>query len=331
MQLNFSNQPNVRIEPGPALTWQGVPVTMYTGSVDALLQMIPLFRRQAFIVDGGENPNLDVLLREPIGFEQPPAIPVATVSKNYELIQHRVVIQTIMEAFASAGHNFQQTSGQLALTHFGERLLLDMELPGYEHHPIPGDLVKLKVFIINSVDRSSALNIRFAWYRLVCSNGLILPTETPTYRRVHSLLLPEKQSVEKFVRNQASRLKDQQSIFRKWAQTPVRMSQIETWVDDVVAKRWGIHAAARVCHIARTGYDGKVEPVFKKISPHEYPVSRSANVPASGAPVSDLYYLSQALSWVASREQALERRLERMSEIGDLLGPLCRSMEHDYN
>lgn len=41
------------------------------------------------------------------------------------------------------------------------------------------------------------------------------------------------------------------------------------------------YAAARVYHIAKTGYDGKVEPFAQKVDPHKYKVVSIAKVPGS--------------------------------------------------
>src|SRR4051794_34992978 len=69
-------------------TWDGARVTELVGKVSDLFPQIPVFSRQPFKVGSTENRFKDEIRREPLEIAEE-AIPVATVSKNYSLFQHR--------------------------------------------------------------------------------------------------------------------------------------------------------------------------------------------------------------------------------------------------
>ena len=81
-------------------------------------------------------------------------------------------------------------------------------------------------------------------------------------------------------------------------------------------------AAARTCHIVRTGFDGAIEDPFEKALPHQRKVKNDVEVPGSCAPVRDVFHLSQVLSWIASHRNTIEDRLIKTREIYDLVSPL---------
>ena len=77
-------------------------------------------------------------------------------------------------------------------------------------------------------------------------------------------------------------------------------------------------------HIAKTGYDGEVNPFAQKVEPHEYKIESTNRVPGSFAPVRNAYDISQVLSWLASRRGTIEDQLDRMMDIPDLMRALLK-------
>ena len=89
-----------------ALKWEGREVLEGSGRVSELRQEIPYFTTTPFRIEGeGVNEYLTLIVREPIREDQGylfPSddqvelkIPVATVSKKYELVQHRHIVKIL--------------------------------------------------------------------------------------------------------------------------------------------------------------------------------------------------------------------------------------------
>jgi hypothetical protein len=77
-----------------------------------------------------------------------------------------------------------------------------------------------------------------------------------------------------------------------------------------------------VYHICVSGWDVEFETPFAKGDPTEKPVKRTMKVPGASEPVRNLYDVSQALSWVASRRNNPEERLDWQAAIPDLIEAL---------
>lgn len=71
----------------------------------------------------------------------------------------------------------------------------------------------------------------------------------------------------------------------------------------------------------RSGSDGRVTPVSGH-KPSQWQVGRMDPVPGACAPINNIYHASQALSWIASRQVKMEKRLKRMGEIYALVDEL---------
>ena len=195
---------------------------------------------------------------------------------------------------------------------------------------LDGYPIVLKVNALNSVDKTTALSINLSWYRLVCSNGMMFGTAHARFRKIH-LQSRKPEDIKKFLEKQLSRASKVQSLYKQWYEKKVFIEakpsafQIEHWIDKILAKRWGVHAAARVYHIAKTGDDGElVNPFTRGIKPHEYKIESTNRVPGSFAPVRNAYDISQVLSWLASRRGTIEDQLDRMMDIPYLMRALLK-------
>lgn len=327
------------------LKWHGREVLEGSGQISELRQEIPDFRRIPFrIEDGGVNKNLGLIVREPLkksqGYLFPSnddevRIPVATVSKQYELVQHHDVLKVLETALKNIDFDPERLKAELTLTEYGERMRISFTLPDYEFDPGDGYPIVLKVNALNSVDKTTALSINLSWYRLVCSNGMMFGTAHARFRKIHlQSRKPEDrkpEAIKKFLEKQLSRASRVQSLYKQWYEKKVFIEtkpsavQIEHWIDKTLAKRWGVHAAARVYHIAKTGYDGELaNPFTKGVKPHENKVQSTNRVPGSFAPVRNAYDISQVLSWLASRRGTIEDQLDRMMDIPDLMRALLK-------
>jgi hypothetical protein len=297
----------------PPLTWFGQTTKSYTGTINSLRQYIPKFSRTDF------NAYLDQINRQPIGNDES-VIPVATVSKQYALIQHQDLIDAVASGLNDLGFNPDTLAAQLRLSDYGERMHLRMMLVNEAFNPGDDNLLGIALNCINSVDRSTSLELRISWHRLVCDNGMYL-TDSDKMRRVHLGSL-KREDITDYLKSQLAETEIDKTRLTDWYKTPVTVSQVEAWADDDVAANWGVFLAARTCHIARTGFDGEVAGVAGRVRPSVRDVSSKRHVPGACAPVTNVYHVSQVLSWLARDRNTVQDQFERMMEIPGLINPL---------
>ena len=209
------------------------------------------------------------------------------------------------------------------------------DVPTY-FNPGDGYPVVLKVNVKNSVDKTAALEIHLTWHRLVCGNGLIYG-EDVNFRRIHRKQTLIFGAIEEFLdkqfeSEQVLRQKDRSEKWyaRKVVSKPLSeekpsSSQIEHWIDEVVAKKWNANAAARVYHIAKTGHNGNVAPFQKDVPPHALKVSSTYKVPGAFIPVRNAYDISQVLSWIAGYQRNIQDQLKWMLDVPYLMDALLKT------
>lgn len=344
-----------------ALTWHAREIQIYEGSINEIRQYIPDFTREPFRTEtGGTNQHLDIIVREPLkksqGFLFPSDdeahVPIATVSKQYSLVQHHDVLNALETVLRKNSIDPESLKAELILTEYGERMWFSLFLPTYGFDPDvhtygfdpeDGYPVILKVNVLNSVDKTTALEIVLSWHRLVCANGMIYG-EDIDFRKIHLTSLLNYDAIEKFLRMQLKRerFSKQKDRFEKWSATKVIIKklvetkpspgQIERWLDNVVSKKWNIHAAARVYHIAKTGYDGKFvnhtkKPNKVKVRFHELTLESQSSdqIPGTFVPVRNAYDISQVLSWIAGQQGTIQGQLAWLMDIPHLMEALLKT------
>jgi len=301
------------------VTWLAHPVAVYKGNLNELRSCIPTFDRKAF----GMNEFLDIITRKPKNDE--PAVPVATVSKGYALIQHTDMFDALVEAIRSVDLEPDNLEGALVLSKYGERMSLSVRIPGFDFDPGDGHPIILMANCLNSVDKSTSLLFRLTWKRLICSNGMMFGIKETRIRQIHSLQCTNPANIKRFLKESFQQVPDEHKSYKKWMKTPVKPDELIKWVDGSLRKIWGSHAAARVYHIANTGWDGKIDNPFQKVLPHERDISDTVKVPGACAPVTNAFHVSQVLSWLARERKTIQDQLEKMIEIGDLMRKLLSS------
>ncbi len=332
---------------------------------------VPRFKKVPYAIEGeGVNPYLFMIVREPIwGHCQ--QIPVSVVSEKYQLVQHHDFLNALADVLQQNGFDPDQHQAQLCLTEYGERMWFSLTLPAHSHNPSvytyfdPGDghPVYLTVNALNSVDKSTALEINLTWHRLVCDNGLMYG-DNMTFKEFHYTDTLNVDAIYKFLEKQFAKeqFESEKERLLTWWRTQVIVQhfwdaapescQIGKWLEKYVSKRWGIHAAARVYHIAKTGKDAKFRlsylsyysdadspPVVKPPDLEDPPVKKEAvkftdlapiqkterDVPGAYAPVRNAYDISQVLSWLANQQKTLQGRLKRMGDIPQLMQALLKT------
>jgi hypothetical protein len=302
------------------VSWFGQGIVKRTSTLAELMAIIPSFDRLPFSTDDGVNAYLDQIVREPIGNDGR-RIPVATVSKQYVLIQHQDILTSFEEGLRKIGFPAESLTAELTLSEYGERMLFALTLPDFGFDPGDGCPIVLNANCINSVDKSCALEIKLSWHRLVCGNGMMFGVGSSNLRRVHLKSL-DADDIAEYLSKQLNQVSKEQSVYKEWLQTPVKLGDIERWVDGPLSEEWGAHLAARAFHIIRTGCDGEIENPFESVKPHERHVTGSRKVPGIDPPVVDAFHVSQVLSWLAKERGTVQDQLDKVIGISPLIGAL---------
>jgi hypothetical protein len=307
-------------------TWEGGKVTELTGTVADLFPQIPVFTRHPFRSGGEENRFRDEIRREPLDLTELP-IPVATVSKSYSLIQHRDVLSSVFRALKMIDRDISGVESSLLLSEYGERMQWSCAIPGVDFNPGDGNPLVLRINCLNSVDTTTVLEINFAWFRLVCGNGMMFGLKESRLRRRHIQSL-DPGDIAAYLEDELSTLPQEKSLFQKWHRASVIPDDLVPWIDKQLADQWGPHAAARVWHVLTLGIDGEVEQA-RGLRPHELSLSAPTRTPVPGAcaPVATVFHVSQALSWIAGTRQTIPERLDYVKAIPRLMEPLTAHIQ----
>jgi hypothetical protein len=179
----------------------------------------------------------------------------------------------------------------------------------------------LRLECFNSVDGSSRLVILLGWYRLVCSNGLVIGESMIEIRERHGHAL-FLQSIPKRIQTAFESVAGDRLRLERWIIKKVQIDDIGNWANESVAESWGKKAAARVFHICSTGTDVEISAPFAPGAATEKPVRYLGSVPGCMEQAATKYDVCQVLSFVASHRNNAEERVSWQSDIPRLLGSL---------
>lgn len=302
------------------VTWLAQNVNKMRGSFADLQSQVPHFERKPFSVGGGVNTYTDVIIRRPFKEDEVP-IPIATVSKQYTLVQHFSLLEALCKGLDFIGISSRSLEAELILTEFGERMCFSMTLPRCGFDPGDGKSITLKINCLNSVDKSLAMKIMLSWFRLVCGNSMLYG-ESTSFRRVH-LGTIDPNEIANYLKNQLDLLPEEKKLYQGWLKTRIKAKRIETWVNGPLAETWGIHLAARTFHIIQTGSDGKViDRRETTIPPHRRRIEARTEVPGIPAPVCNAFHISQVLSWLTKGRNTIQDQMKKMQQIPFLMHSL---------
>jgi len=306
----------------PAKSWNGQNVLTANDRLLALRQRLPTFHREPFIMNGIENANYDVIVEDGTDY------PITTVSKAYGLMQHEIVFERAMEGLSSLGFDLHGLEAEMALTAHGERLKISVTIPGYDFDPGDGCPLILRMNLLNSVDKTTAVAVELEWLRLICGNGMMSGISSAGFRKAHFRGIDEEDIAEYLSISLQSVPQDRQ-LMHQWLNQEVARPLTQSWVDTSLASLWGDPTAARVWYILRYGEDAKPEihrgsedAPLPVVPAHERPVQPLGPIPGAFAPVANAYHVAQALSWVAKENSNMGTRLRRIKEIPALMQQL---------
>ena len=236
------------------------------GAIGNLLQEIPQFEDLPFRIGNRSNEYLRLIARKPLdsdSLREREHVPVAAVSKEYRLVQHHEVVNSVLKAlekFAVEGKfvtNPQFLDAKLRLSKYGARMWSTILLPNCEFDPGDGYPIFLTLNCFNSVDRSVAVRIQIAWHRGVSDTKMM----GRQLRRIHERSF-KTEEIEEFLKYQFKRLLAEQNLYKQWSKTKVNWIPVVNWLNQKVAKKWGAHTAVRAYHIIETGCDIEIKRVY---------------------------------------------------------------------
>jgi hypothetical protein len=278
-----------------AVTWKGRKVKIDKGSISAIRQQIPCFKRSPFAIeDGGENKYLDFIIRKPLNSDSAYIrdrvhIPIWTVSKRYRLVEHHHVFNALVDALGQIVPDLQSLDATLMITEYGERMWVRFTLANFKLNEGDRYPIVLLVSGLNSVDTTTPLDIKLSWYEPYSETQIAYGMmsgywEQVNFRKKHlkkkkhieSLLDSEgitefSTEIKQFLTGHLYQLATERSQYRKWREAEVSREQLVPWIDQIVKEKWEYKEAARVYHIAVTGYDIAPESVKKDREAHVKP------------------------------------------------------------
>ena len=313
--------------PGKA-AWRARQVQYYAGDWASIQMVLPEFDLKPFSAGQDEPPNpfLKTVLRKPLSAAERP-IPVGVVSHTYSLASHRDVAALCRWGVLTTDIEPDDLRYEVGLSELGEWMNFRIYFPdSYSFTDAHDNRLDLRLECFNSVDGSSRLVILFGWYRLVCSNGLVIGETKIEISERHGQQL-DLASIPNRIQPALIEVEADRQRMKKWQVEKVAISDIKIWVNNSISKEWGKKAAARVFHICDVGKDIDIDDPFAVGAATEKPIRYLSRVPGSPEHAVTKYDVSQALSFVATHRNNTEERVRRQAAIPRLLNCLTAAVE----
>jgi hypothetical protein len=308
--------------------FRNAPTRWLRGRLDEVARVLPEFERRPFALerDGGaaghENEFLDVIATRGQGDGGWVRRPLAVVSKSYRLIGHRETVGAVAKALESLGIESAGLDTHASLGRYGARLALEINMPAnWLFDPGDGFPVILQLRCLNSVDASGTLRLLFTWYRLICTNGMVVGFSEDECRLRHCDSRRQPEMQEEFERGLAMARADRLSM-SAWLERKVLPERFAPFADGPLKEAWGARDAARFLHIARTGADAELADRFHPGPPSEKKMIATHLVPGSPPVARTEWDVAQALSWIARGRGDEGSHLDRMIRIPALVAAL---------
>lgn len=306
--------------------WRARDVSYWAGRWDQVRTQIPQFETREFRASGDTpaNPYMKSVVRLPrTKVEQP--VPVGTVSNTYTLAQHHEVAERCFDGIRQAGIDCDELRCDLGLTELGEWMNLRIYFPErFSHTPKDKETLALRLECFNSVDASSRLVILLGWLRFVCTNGLVIGETKTELRDIHNSNM-NLNKIPGIICDALEHVQKDKERITFWESKALKQEALSPWVNETLTNEWNKKSACRVFHICETGFDVEITDPFAPGSATEKPVKQTRKVPGSPIKATNLYDVSQAMSWVTSDRNDPEEKVEWQSAIPGLIQKLAAS------
>ena len=308
------------------------PVTRwFRGRFDEVAAVLPSFERRPFSVDRPESPELnanelyDLIVRREQRAGSWMPCPAGIVSKKYRLIEHREAAGVLAHAFGRVGIEPYGLDTHASMLRYGAVMSLEVNLPpDWMFDPGDGHPVLLQLRCENSVDGTSPLRVALVWYRLVCTNGLVVGADRDRRGYAHRDAT-EVEDIVDFLTAGLDAARRERLVMTKWLHLPVDTLKLPQFADTTLKDRWGAMDAARFLHLARTGHDAEPVDRFQPGKPSEKLMESTAPVPGSPTRATSAWHIAQALSWVARGRRSPSEQLDRLQQISGFLAGLIEA------
>jgi len=300
--------------------WRAREASYIAGRWNVLSKRIPSFAIEDFKAkaDGPANPHIRTVVRQPLTVTEQP-IPVGVVSNTYRLAQHAEVVEKCMDGLMAHNIDPRLLRCEVGLTPLGEWMNFRAYFPErFNHQPRDGKSLGLRLECFNSVDGSSKLMILLSWVRFICSNGMIISDTLAVLKDIHDEHL-DLTVIPEIIFEGLTKVSGDLDRLRGWEDFAVELPKFEDWADGELSKEWGKKAACRVIHICRSGADVELTDPFASGKASEKPVKPHGPVPGAPKPAKNLYDVCQALSWLATKRNSAEERLQWQTQIPRLI------------
>lgn len=188
----------------------------------------------------------------------------------------------------------------------------------YVHTPKDGKKLELRLECFNAVNASGRLVVLLGWLRLVCSNGLVIGETKAALQDVHNKHM-DLEKIPGIVAEGLGYVKKDLERIARWERQRINRERFMPWVNNTLAEAWNKKAACRVFHICKSGVDVEIADNFASGEATEKPVKVLRTVPRAPSKATNLYDVSQALSWVATDRRNPEEKLDWQSAIPSLI------------
>lgn len=305
--------------------WRSRNVRYVKGYWNSIKSEIPEFRLDEFKAGPDEpaNPFLKSVVRLPVKPVER-EVPVGVVSNTYGLVQHKHIAEICIDSISGFNVDISSLTFELGLSELGEWMNLRIYFPDeYSHTDSTDNKMALRLECFNSVDASSRLVILFGWFRFVCSNGMVIGSTKIEIRDIHNQNINLKHLSDR-IHEAMIEVAHERDRLEAWQDHKISVldAPFAKWINESVAKKIGVKAACRVYHICQSGFDVEFDDPFASGAATEKPVHQTDQVPGTPRTSSNLFDVSQVLSWIASKRNNAEEKLLWQSTIPDLINRL---------
>lgn len=226
---------------------------------------------------------------------------------------HALAAQAVQAALAAVGVAPRDMQAEVQLSGYGARMALFVRLPrAWDFDPGDGHAVGLRLACFSTADTDEAPRVRLDWQRYV--SGTCLPLGLTRFAVANAEDLA--QALEEAERERVALL--------VWRKTPVPLARLVQFADEALTAAWGVKAAARLLHIATTGFDGELATAFEPGPAHTRTLVPARRVPGAPVPAKSAYDAAQGLAWLAREKREAEVRAAWEGEIGGLMEELLK-------
>jgi hypothetical protein len=295
------------------------------GSLMDLPSFLPALARVPCDEDGvraqSASPHLDVILRRAGPGAGLIDVAVGVISRRQHFVPHQQVIHALERALSAVRVNPSQVRAAVELADFGARMALAIDLPSdLDLDAGHGERLGLRLQCTNALNRGG-LRFLMSWHRLVSDTSIAVGTTRLEYRLAHRMPVRITDVVPS-VRNALERAQSERAGLAAWRQVLITRDQLVSWADGAVRRMWGPRAAARVFHIAMTGFDGEPAYGFERASPSRRTMRATGPVTSVPSFAETAYDALLALAWLAREGREASERFDRQIEMAMLMRAL---------